>query len=310
MAIFALLLASAGCDLAEVVTEPGEDVVVVEGVLYADVQLQQILLHRSLQGHEAAGVPGAAVTVTDEAGVGHRFHEDVPNCFQVDPVYTGADSLGFHGTCYSSSAGEDAWVHPGGTYDLRVETADGRVIQGRTHVPGDFEVRTVPPMRGPFDTPPCSLAPDSALNMLWTRSAGAAGYLSAIRVTRLREGLGDVPFFVPDPLELRGVSVSETDTTIVLPTEYGVFERFNYSDELLTAVAHGFPAGTIMLATVSAADRNWVTSARGGSFNPSGQVRISTVVGGGVGVFASLVQKRAFITVQRSTSTPRCGLRG
>jgi hypothetical protein len=303
-----LAAALAGCDLTEVTTEPGDDVVVVEAVLQARFPYQSILLHRSLQGHEAAGVLAATVTVTEMSGLAHRFHVVEPGgCYQVNPAYVTSDSLDFHGTCYWSD-GDGPWVRPGETYDLRVETADGRVIQGRTHVPADFVVRSVPAPVEPLAAPECSLAPDSAFTMLWTRSEGAAGYLSAIRISGLRDGLGKVDFFVPEPLELRGVSVSAADTTIVLPTEYGVFERLEFSDELLTAIAHGFPEGTRMLATVSAADRNWVTSARGGSFNPSGQVRISTVVGNGVGVFGSLVQRRAIVTVQRSTAIPRCGV--
>jgi hypothetical protein len=190
-----------------------------------------------------------------------------------------------------------------------VETADGRVIEGRTHVPADFTVRSVPAPAEPLAAPECSLAPDSAFTLLWTHAEGAAGYLSAIRITGLRDALGDVSFFVPEPLELRGVSVSAADTTNLLPTEFGVVERLDFSEELLTAISGGFPAGTRMLATVSAADRNWVTSARRGSFNPSGQVRISTVVGDGVGVFGSLVQRRAIIVVQRGTAIPRCGVR-
>jgi hypothetical protein len=48
---------------------------------------------------------------------------------------------------------------------------------------------------------------------------------------------------------------------------------------------------------------------RGGSFNPSGLVRISTVVGDGVGVFASLNVHRAVVAVRRATPIPRCGVR-
>jgi hypothetical protein len=107
---------------------------------------------------------------------------------------------------------------------------------------------------------------------------------------------------------VRGVSISQSDTTLVLPTEFGVFERLDYDSDLLLAIRNGFPAGTQVELVLAAADRNWVNSVRGGNFNPSGLVRISTVVGDGVGVFGSLNVQRAAIVVQRSTSTPRCGV--
>ncbi len=47
--------------------------------------------------------------------------------------------------------------------------------------------------------------------------------------------------------------------------------------------------------TVAAADRNYINGVRGGSFNPSGQVRISSVTGDGVGVFGSLVPLQAAV---------------
>jgi hypothetical protein len=302
-----LLAGAAACDLTEVRTTPGDDVIVVEGVLDASFDVQSILLHRSLQGNVAEGVPDARVTVTDDRGTEHAFFGQEAGCYQVATRYVDEDSLTFRGTCYFSDLADKGWVRPGGTYDLRVETPDGRVIRGRTHVPGDFRLTTVPSETDPFGDSPCSLAPDSAFPLLWTRAANAAGYLSALRASHL-DGIMGRGFYVPESLELRGVSVSESDTSIVLPTEFGVFERFDYSDELLKAIANGFPEGTLVDVAVSAADRNWVTSARGGPFNPSGQIRVSTVVGDGVGVFGSLVRKRAFVVVQKRTPLPRCGV--
>jgi hypothetical protein len=87
-----------------------------------------------------------------------------------------------------------------------------------------------------------------------------------------------------------------------------VFERFQYDSDLLLAIRDGFPDFTLVELVLAAADRNWVNSVRGGNFNPSGLVRISTVVGDGVGVFASLNVERAVILVRRVTGLPRCGL--
>ena len=297
---------AAGCDLAEVTTAPGEDVIVVEGVLRTDLETQQVLLHRTVDGALAGGVPGARVTVTGSAGDVHRLVAGT-DCFQIDALYARSDSLDFEGSCYVTAGQDAGWVRPGRTYDLKVETPDGRVIEGRTQVPGPYTVPSVPvdPDLGPF----CSLAPDSVLQLVWTQSAGTWGYVADLSISGLTLLLAGRGFRVPDPMLVRGVSISQADTTLVLPTEFGVFERLEYDPDLLLAIQHGFPEGTRMDLVLAAADRNWVNSVRGGSFNPSGLVRISTVVGDGVGVFASLNAERAVIIVRRTTAIPRCGVR-
>ena len=304
----ALLCASlaAGCDLAEVTTAPGEDVIVVEGVLRTDLVTQQVLLHRTVDGALAGGVPGARVTVTGSAGDVHRLVAGT-GCFQIDALYARSDSLDFEGSCYVTAGQDAGWVQPGRSYDLKVEAPDGRVIEGRTQVPGAYALPSVhtDPDLGPF----CSLAPDSVFSLVWTQSAGAWGYVVDLSISGLTQALGGRGFRVPDPMLVRGVSISQADTTLVLPTEFGVFERLQYDPELLLAIQHGFPEGTRMELVLAAADRNWVNSVRGGSFNPSGLVRISTVVGDGVGVFASLNAVRAVITVRQTTAIPRCGVR-
>ncbi|HEX8903845.1 MAG TPA: hypothetical protein VF771_03330 [Longimicrobiaceae bacterium] len=304
-AAVALLAAAAACDLTEVRTEPGDDVVVVEAVLRTDFQRQQVLLHRAVQGAFAGGVTAAEVVVEGPNGARHRFVQDV-GCYRIDPGYAASDSLDFHGTCYANLASDTGWVKPGGTYDLTVTTADGRVIRGRTHLAGDFVVRNLPPPLLGANEPVCSIPPDSTLPLVWTRAAGTASYVSDLRITGLRSAFAGKGLSVPEPLELRGLSVSETDTTIVLPTEFGLFERLTLDTELLTAIAGGFPENVQMELVVSAADINWVNSVRGGNFNPSGLIRISTVAGDGVGVFGSLVVKHAAIVVRRRTAIPRC----
>ena len=296
---------AAGCDLAEVTTAPGEDVIVVEGVLRTDFETQQVLLHRTVDGALAGGVPGAVVTVTGSAGDVHRLVART-GCYQIDALYARSDSLDFEGSCYATTGQDAGWVRPGRTYDLRVETPDGRVIEGRTQVPGAYTVPSIhdDPELGPF----CSLAPDSVFPLVWTQSAGAWGYVADLSISGLAQALGGRGFRVPEPMLVSGVSISQSDTTLVLPTEFGVFERLQYDPELLVAIQNGFPEGTRMELVLAAADRNWVNSVRGGSFNPSGLVRISTVVGDGVGVFASLNVERAVILVRRVSGLPRCGV--
>jgi hypothetical protein len=60
---------------------------------------------------------------------------------------------------------------------------------------------------------------------------------------------------------------------------------------------------------VAAADRNYINGVRGGSFNPSGPVRISSVVGDAVGVFGSLVPLHASIIIGSPVEgRPSCGV--
>jgi len=295
--VAAVALLAGACDLAEVATAPGDDVVVVEAVLRTDRLNQQVLLHRSLQGRFSGGVPGARVTITGNAGEARTLAETT-GCFRIDPAYQQADSLQFEGSCYASNG--DFAVRPGGIYELRVETADGRVIRGRTQIPADFTVPSVPVGSGSELI--CSLAPETTFTLTWTRSPGAASYVADLSIS----GLAQLGIAAPEPFDLRGLAVSDTDTTIALPAEFGVFERFNYDAELFKEIEDGFPGGIQLAVALAAADRNWVNSVRGGNFNPSGLIRISTVVGDGVGVFGSLVVKHITIPVRERTSIPRC----
>lgn len=296
---------AAGCNLAEVTTAPGEDVVVVEAVLRNDFEVQQVLVHRALQGDLAGGVPGARVLVTGEDGIEHSL---VPGsaCYYIDALYASSDSLDFEGSCYVSQGQDLGWVRSGETYQLRVEIPDGRVIQGQTTVPADYAVPSLRP--DPELGFLCTVAPDSTLELLWTQSQGAWSYVADLSVSGLSQTLGGRGFRVLDPMVIRGISVSQTDTVLVLPGEFGVFERLQYDNELLLAIRNGFPEGTRVDLVLAAADRNWVNSVRGGSFNPSGPIRISTVVGDGVGVFGSLNVHRATILIRKATSVPRCGV--
>jgi hypothetical protein len=306
-AALAMAALAASCSLTEVTTAPGDDVLFVEGVLRTDLPIQQVLLAHTLAGTVARGEPDARVTVTGPAGDVHVFSRGSQRCFSVESVYVTGDSLDFNGTCYRST--DEGWLRPGAVYDLRVETTDGRVVRGRTRVPASFAIPSLPPPAPQTTASVCSLAPDSAFTLLWTASDSAYGYVADAQILGLSKSLSGHGFDVPDPLELQGFSVSRTDTTLVVPTELGVFDRFLYNDQLLLAIRNGFPEGTQVDLVLAAVDRNWVNSARGGNFNPSGEVHVSTVVGDGVGVFAAINARRAVVVVQRQSQYPRCGLR-
>ena len=116
-----------------------------------------------------------------------------------------------------------------------------------------------------------SMAPDSAFELVRGGRApgrGATWPTSASPGCRSRWRGATSAF--PTPCLVRGLSVSQADTTLVLPTEFGIFERLQYDSDLLLAISHGFPEGTRMELVLAAADRNWVTACAAGASTPRG----------------------------------------
>ncbi|HEU4884611.1 MAG TPA: hypothetical protein VFT45_20315 [Longimicrobium sp.] len=289
IAVAGAALALPACTIADVTVAPGEDRLVVEGVLRTDARTQFILLHRGVQSGVAQGEPGAEVVVTRGDGLRITFHESALACYSIDPGYLDVDHpIEIRGTCYASPSLAGRWVIPGATYDLSIRSTRGEEARGRTVVPGTYTLKGVPVSRFDDQPPqPCTLAPATPLPLTWTQAAGAWGYIAPLQISGLRAALPD-SIETPDPLELLGVSVSAADTSLVLPGEFGVFDRFSLNQDLLRVLQTGLPAGTSARVVVAAADRNYINGVRGGSFNPSGPVRISSVVGDAVGVFGSL----------------------
>jgi hypothetical protein len=287
------------CSLDAVRIASPEDVIVAEVVLRAGDRQQFALLHRTI-GSSASGVavPGAVVMVTGPAGGPVRF-SPVAGRDCISTVTTlRADSLG---SCYASEPGALP-VTPGGHYALRVEV-DGRVLEAATDVPHDF--RLAQPV-----AEDCVLPPDTVLPVLWTRSEGTWAYLTETRLIGLTDLLPPESRPSGEPFDLAGLSITASDTTIVFPTEFGVFDRFDStSTPTLKAIQHGLPAGTAAIVVVGATDRNLVNWLRGSEFHPSGQIRIPSVRGDGTGVFGSTVAHSFRVRVMRSGS-PACHVLG
>jgi hypothetical protein len=306
MTAAAAVLLLGGCTIADVTVPAGEDRLVVEAVLRTDFARQTLLLHRSVREQASVGEPGAQVVVVTGTGREIVFRETSDPCYTMGPGYEGAEvAVGV--TCYASPPEDGRWVQPGQAYELRVQTARGEVARARTVVPGAFSVNGIrTASRNDRAEPACSLTPSTPLPVSWTPSPGAWGYLAPLTIFGLS---GTLPpsLQAPDPMELVGVSVSASDTTLVLPGEFGVFDRFDYNQDLLRALQLGLPAETAARVVIAAADRNYINGVRGGNFNPSGQVRISSIVGDGVGVFGSLTPLVFLIDVGTSAGgLPRC----
>lgn len=274
-----LALALAGCELTSVELADVVDVVVAEVYLRSGPgdTIQQAFLHRTVEGRQGSlRVDGARVTVRRADGRTVRFHPaPAASCRSTD--HGDAEATG---SCYL--ADDPDFVVPGLSYDLAIEFEDGGRLDGRTTVPASFEL--VSPAAAA-----CVLQ-GTSLELVWTRSPEAWAYQADVRFTGLAAGLaaGGV-VDPPDTLRLLGLAVGANDTTLAFPQEFGVFDRFQVDINVLRALQDGLPAGARADIMVAAADRNYVNWVRGGSFNPSGQVRVSSLTGDGVGVFGALV---------------------
>lgn len=300
----ALIAASstAACRLTDTVLATPEDVVVVEIYLVAGSFSQTAFLHDTRgdglpPGDPAGAVPHASIRILDADGaVVVELHaaSDAAAC-----LYPDSSAYGSAGTCYVAATPDTA-IRPGSSYALDLRLADGRRLAGTTTVPGDFRLRH--PDRGR-----CTLEPETRLDMAWTPAQGAWAYVATTHIHGLAQALDTLDVEVPDPLELQGLAISRTDTTIVFPTEFGLFDRFNLDNEILVALQDGLPPGTSSGVQIAAIDRNYANWVRGGRFNPSGQVRVPSVHGdGGTGVFGSLVARSLLIDTDSPASSPPC----
>ncbi len=288
------------CELDEITVVDVEDVVVAE--VYVDLASDpannrvSAFLHRTLGVRSGGGdaLANAVVTITRSDGFEFTLTlADVQDCITGDPD-------GDAGACFLADPVEASLLSPGDLFEVEVATG-GRTILGSTRVPGGFELDGLPRV--------CRLEPNTLLSVRWTRSERAWAYFNETSIRDLSVALAPEGIDVEDdPLYLLGVSVSDTDTMIVFPSEFGVFNRFDLEQDLSVRLQRGLPEGVRAEVSITAADRNSVNWARGGNFNPSGQVRVPSLRGGGTGVFGSTVSRR-FNVVSTSdlvTNLPDC----
>ena len=198
-------------------------------------------------------------------------------------------------------------MRPGQTYDLVVRTARGEEARARTTVPGEYSIHGIrTASRTDQREPTCALPPDTPLPVRWSPSPGAWGYLAPLTIFGLS---GTVPasYNPPDPMELLGVSVSAATPCWCCRASSASSTASTTTRTCCASCSGGLPDGTAARVVVAAADRNYVNGVRGGTFNPSGQVRISSVVGDGVGVFGSLAPLAFTVDVGAAgAQTPPC----
>ena len=295
----ALVATFAACELTDVVLVDFTPVAVAEAyVTIADSRRDNrlsVFVHGTAPGSppSSQSFDDAVVTVTDDDGVAHVLSLSVIDAC----VSEGPEGLG--GSCFVASTPVAASVRGGDALGLDVRLADGRTLLGSTRVPGDFSVTGV--------GAGCRLIPDTRLPLRWSSSDGAWAYLSETLILGLPAALAGEGIEAEDSLHLVGLSISESDTTVVFPSEFGVFDRLDLDQDLAVRLQEGLPEGASADIAITALDRNYVNWVRGGSFNPSGTVRVSSLVGDGSGVFGAAVTRRFVLTSTADTAAgPVC----
>ena len=293
------LLASA-CELQETTIAEAEPFVVVESFITVGSDETHVALHASAFAAELADAGALVDLIAADTTI--RLERVHPlNCLAFG---YGIDQQNFPGglTCYGQpDAGFEPVpdsglippprvayaIEPGALYQLSVVLADGRRLTGATRTPQVVELT----MEVGSNDEPCYLEPWTQLELTWNAVEGAAAYILDLRATGIRDALEaeGIEAEVPDPLILRGLAIGDQDTTIVLPSEFGVFDRFNLDPQLNLALQRGVPPGVDLEMVVAAVDQNFVDWVRGGDFNPSGLIRMPSLFGdAGTGVIASL----------------------
>jgi hypothetical protein len=281
--LLALALGSAGCELTEVTLAESEDVLVAEGYVRVGDKLDQVtvFLHWTLGTEDLEVLEDAEVRVSPDGGHGLLLLPQVPSdCLRVD------DAEEVEGVCFGPGDEVEGVFLPGTRAELEIRLPDGRGLRGATEIPEDIQL--IQP-RVQFA---CALAPGRQLNFVWNRSPGAWAYSAEAEIDGLKLALEPLGIEVEeDSVSLIGLAVSESDTTIAFPKEFGVFNRFELQQEVALALQEGLPEGALANVGIAALDQNYVNWVRGGNFNPSGPVRISSLRGDGIGVLASAVRR-------------------
>ncbi len=280
---FVFLLSLAGCELQEVTLARPEALLVGEVYLMVGDGQDQVsaFLHSTLGSGDVPKLLTADVRllVNDTLELPLiRFPSEACLFPEVAQVVEGA--------CFSSVSDLEGVLSPGDRVEVSISIADGRRLRGATVLPGDMEFLR------PRGTSTCALGPKRNLPLLWNRSPGAWAYAAEAAIWGLRDAFsGEGTEVQADSIALLGLAISEADTTILFPAEFGVFNRFDLDRDLAAALQEGLPEGATADVAVAALDRNYVNWVRGGNFNPSGAVRVPSLVGDGTGVVGSVVRR-------------------
>ena len=291
---------STACELQEVTVVAFEDVVVAEVYITLREPPGAPTARAFLHGAEAGGQPDSRTF--DDALVRVTRDDGLTMDLAVQPLEECVEALpeGATGTCFAADSALAAQLEPGDELDLTIVLGGGGTALGALTLPGQFALTELGEV--------CRLPPDTPLEVTWSRSQGAWAYINETLIEGLPAALAEEGIEADDPLHLLGLSVSAADTTVVFPAEFGVFDRFDLDQDLAVRLQGGLPDRTNATVSIAAVERNYVNWVRGGSFNPSGVVRVSSLRGAVTGVFGGIVV-REFAVLGSSepvTGVPDC----
>ncbi len=287
------------CDLEEITIIEIEDVVIAE--IYVNLAEDPTENEIRAYLHHTVGAPGSGVDELPNALIVVRR----PDGLMLDLVENAIDAcleplptVG-SGVCFLAEPAQTPNLNPGDLLEVEVTFADGGTLLGATRVPSPFQVDGISTM--------CRLDSNTLLPLHWSRSEGAWAYVNEASISGLPEALEPEGIVVEeDPLNLLGLSISDQDTTIVFPSEFGIFDRFDLNQDLASRLQDGLPPSTTAEVSITAVEGNYVNWARGGNFNPSGQVRVPSLRGDGTGVFAATVNRRFVVVSLDQGPLPDC----
>jgi len=297
--LFLCIPVAVGCELTEVTVVDVEDVVVAEVYVVVADDHNDNQVKAFVHGTEAGGVPSGrtfedgVVTVTRSDGFVLDFTQGTrADCVETRPK-------GAQGTCFLGNPALTSNLGPGNELEVSIVFGNGGTLYGATTVPGDFQLNSIGAS--------CRIEPNTLSTLSWSRSQGAWAYINETVISGLRYALAPERIDADEePLYLLGLSISAADTTVVFPSEFGIFQRGDLSSELTVRLQDGLPAGTDARVSIGAADRNLVNWLRGGNFNPSGGVRVSSLAGDGLGVFGAVVVREFEMISAGQGSVPLC----
>ncbi len=276
-------LALGGCELDEVSIARPEAVVVAEAYLLVGDGPDQVsvFLHSTLSSLDVPRLLAATVRLV-ASDTADLTLDRYPNA----ECLLSATAQAVSGACFAGGPEAEGVFRPGDRVELEITLPDGRELRGATTIPEDIRLLR------PRNVAVCALPPGRNLTLMWNRSPGAWAYSAETAIWGLRSALAPQGVEVEaDSVALLGLAVSESDTTIAYPSEFGVFSRFDLEREVAQALQEGLPRGTQSVVSVAALDRNYVNWVRGGNFNPSGTVRVPSLRGDGTGVLGSAVRR-------------------
>ena len=296
--VVALTGVAAGCELQEITVVDFEDVVVAEVYVTLREAPGANTVTGFLHGAAAGGQPDSRVF--DDAVVRVTRTDGLVLSLGVAPIDACLESQpdGATGTCFVADSALAARLQPGDALDLEVTLGSGAgTALGALVLPGGFALSGLGGQ--------CRLPPDTPLDVSWSRAEGAWAYINETLIEGLGAALAVEGIEAEDPLFLLGLSISASDTTILFPSEFGVFDRFDLDQDLAVRLQRGLPDQTSATVSIAAVERNYVNWVRGGNFNPSGLVRVSSLRGDAAGVFGGAAV-RSFEVI--SAADPAAGV--